>query len=847
MFGGGRRERLKRADRRSDRPFSSLARVMWLTSVAAAAAAVALYAVSGRSALGAQVPASSARAFELNLPVIFQGVYISDIAANISADGTVRLRIDRLSEVLGSRISSDLRAKLSALAPDGGLASAEQISAAGVRVIYDPAALELKIDIPVELQGAQSVQAVEPAQQRVTPESATQPEHFSGSLTMSASQAYVHGNSANSGLGPLRVLGEAAVNLFGRKGIYGIAEIVYDEAAQTRLSRGNAIVFHDDQASAIRYSFGDVSPVASGFQSSPVVGGISVQRNYSDLQPFRNIRPAGLFRFSLDRAAVVEVVVNGAPVRTIRLEAGQYDLSDFPFLSGLNSVELYTTDQFGRQLLVRFSQFFSAQLLNPGISEFGYSLGFPQFRNRQGTLSYNTDRPTVSAYFRRGFSQELTAGINFEGDRSRFTAGAEGSWAAPIGTFSIIAALSHDEQRSWGRQMLLAYEASFSRFGPVENPQVNLEYRYTSRDYASLATDRFENPFRHELRGRASGRLPGDFILGLSAVRQTRRFRLPAETRYAVSLGRRIAFANVTASFERARSLVRGTDNRFLLIIGVPLGGRQNVRSVYDSNNNGLQIEYSRFQVEEVGDYGIRAAFGRDRDRLTGAGEFSYNANRFAAAVRHDLVRDLEGRRTSQQTSYSFASQLAFAGDRLGFGRPVGRSFALVSTHDTLDGRGAELRQGLGREKPQARSGAFGPALAPVGNPYAPQILSVSVEDLPPGYDIGPGQYQLFPGAASGYLVQVGSDASRVVLGTLLDPDGKPAALLGGTVSSLDDESFKPISVFTNRSGRFVAEGLAPGRYQILLGGEDGVKFSFTVARETEGLVNIGTVTTQRK
>ena len=43
--------------------------------------------------------------------------------------------------------------------------------------------------------------------------------------------------------------------------------------------------------------------------------------------------------------------------------------------NGLNDVELYVVDEFGRRLIAAFSQFFSARLLNPGIAEFGATLG----------------------------------------------------------------------------------------------------------------------------------------------------------------------------------------------------------------------------------------------------------------------------------------------------------------------------------------------------------------------------------------------------------------------------------------------------------------------------------------
>jgi outer membrane usher protein len=56
------------------------------------------------------------------------------------------------------------------------------------------------------------------------------------------------------------------------------------------------------------------------------------------------------------------------------------------------------------------------------------------------------------------------------------------------------------------------------------------------------------------------------------------------------------------------------------------------------------------------------------------------------------------------------------------------------------------------------------------------------------------------------------------VIGTLLDRDMQPVALLAGRAIDLSDPERAPIELFTTRTGRFAAQGLRPGRWRIELG-----------------------------
>ena len=255
--------------------------------------------------------AETVRTYNLTLPLIFQGAYLGDVPVAAAVDGHISVNVDRFIGLLGERLSPEMTAALKLLAGGQQVVAIEAFVPAGVTVAYDTAKLELRVSIPVDKQGGQSLSAVEDNDRGRPSLAAIAPESYSASLTLTARQAYVWSPDAARGWDPFRVSADFAGNLFGHEGLYLFAQGEYDEAASDPLHRGNVVLMYDDIANALRYSAGDVTPVPAGFQSSPILGGVSLQRQYGELQPFRNVRPSGLFRFSLDRASTVDVVVNG--------------------------------------------------------------------------------------------------------------------------------------------------------------------------------------------------------------------------------------------------------------------------------------------------------------------------------------------------------------------------------------------------------------------------------------------------------------------------------------------------------------------------------------------------------
>jgi len=104
----------------------------------------------------------------------------------------------------------------------------------------------------------------------------------------------------------------------------------------------------------------------------------------------------------------------------------------------------------------------------------------------------------------------------------------------------------------------------------------------------------------------------------------------------------------------------------------------------------------------------------------------------------------------------------------------------------------------------------------------------------------------LFPGFLAGYRFQIGSDAANTVIGNVTWPDNTPLSLKSGKL--IPQSGGDSIVVFTNRTGRFVAEKARFGIYEMVFT-RDGERFSTTITIEESdepGLVQVGAVTLEK-
>lgn len=767
-------------------------------------------------------------------PLNLQGRYLGDLSGAVDAQGAGVVDTARLLELLQPVINADLFETLSILS-----AGQERVAMADLRsddfsLTFDP--LSLSFDAVLASTARMRREIGFANEEAVNPASFDQPAGFAAGANISLAQLYSH-QSDEFAPGLASFDGFATWGGFG--GLTLTAGADYDgSGGDEKWRRREVRLTKDLFSSAIRLTAGEFSPPVDAFQGSRRFLGISAARAYSTIRPFQNIRPSGRREFILDREALVEVEVNGVVVERIRLDPGPYSLSDFPFVQGPNTVRLLVEDDGGRREIAVFDLFGGAGLLDRGVLDFGVSAGVLE---EGGDLEYGSD-VALSGFMRKGLTDVVTVGANAQYANERAQVGGLATWGAPFGLLQVSGAASHNgETGGTGFSGAVDYLKETVLFEKVDARFI-ASMQATSRHFQNAFAITPVNRERWRAAGQAILRY-GDYSANLGAAFAKGRAPNPDQTDWTLALGRSFErFAINLTLGRRTFGDDRPAEDRLGLALTTRFGGRWSGAARYDSMNDLREVSLSRSPSGRLGDLSGTLRIGEDRDQQAIAADLRYIHNRFdAQLISNRFVATEPGGRTTQESLWRLSTFVGYADGAVGVGRQSREGFVIASRHPTLRRSSLALTDGGGQ--PIARAGWLGPALAPINRAYGINRFVVAVDPLPPGYDIGTGVLSTFPGFGSGYRMTVGSDASRTVIGTLSDAEG-PMALVSGVIEPADGRTdAEPKLFFTNRGGRFVGDGLAPGRYRLVVRGSTIAEF--VIPEEEEGVVNVGDIRAQ--
>lgn len=775
------------------------------------------------------------RTVELTAPLRDGLQQLPEIAFQIAPDDSISVDRQTLIDALRTRVSPERIAQLEAALAGADLVSIEQVARAGYRLSYDPQTIAMVIDIPAD---ARPVQTIQIAGFDRTPQGDFEvPAGFSAYLNIRSFIDY-EWQGSNSGLGDPSALLDFAARTRG---------IVFEGEASFRpggfgptfVREGTRLVY-DDRRRLARWTAGDLLPIGRGFSGAPQLAGVSVQRIYSIVDPLRLVQPTGDRTFTLTRPATVEAQVNGQQIRRIRLQPGVYNVTDLPFTQGANDVQFIIEDDAGGRETIRFTQFFDRTLLAAGLSEFSLNAGVLAPAGIDGR-NYEFDDPAAAGWYRRGISDRLTLGGNFNVRESGAVVGVETVVATPLGTVGLDAAVSQNRGIGTGFVFNLGLQRTFgNQDGTPRTVSVSAEYR--DRRFANPGSLFTTNPYSLILAasyGQAIGEsqfisASGTYLIG----RDGRRNETSARVLYGYALSARTNLS-VEGSYEDREFQRNSWGVRVNLTMRV--GRRSSAAAEIDSRLERARVSYQTSRGEGVGSWGAAADVDVGRSDVGVNASANYLANRFEAAAVHNstVAINNDGDR-SQRSALRLGTAIVFADGALALSRPVIDSFAMVTPHRSL-GR-APVYLNPTDEGYSARSGALGGAVEPNLAAYFARNVIYDVPGAPLGYDLGAGAARVLPPYRGGYRIVAGSDYNITLLGTLVSESGAPVALLAGTARELSAPDREPVTVFTNREGRFAISGLRPGQWRIEMPTQPRSVVVITVPGDGESIVRLGEV-----
>lgn len=795
---------------------------------------------------------SAQNTMQFDLPLIVNGAFSSDISAKIvetERDGIknteVSVPMDRLKTLL-SKFAVEEQTEKWFNPIDTNLGeevSLQVLRQQGLEIEFDLNTLEIQAKVP--LLGVAPI-SISRGQAPFIEDHFAQSKFASG-LNIFLRNTYSHeengateegfGNTIASFLGFTTIGGFEGWSLF--------YEADFLENDEKEFARQDVVLVRDNFKRGLRYSIGDFRPRVSGLQTAPDLLGVSIERNYEEINPFRNLNPSGRSTFTLDRAATVAFEVNGLIVSERDLQPGNYSISDFPLTFGANDVKVYVDDGTSRIEIANFSTFVDLDLLDEGLTNFGISAGVRQAQNTGRSRRYEDD-PVLLAFYERGFSQKFTAGIQGELGSDHALFGAKAIYASKLGVFGLEGNISRRDEFDTGYNALLRYEAR-RQLDSQWLIDSDFQLRYQSENFFDVASN---NPtpeqwaFNSSIVASRNG-------LSISLGANISENNSETTKSYSTSLFKSFPRFTTSLGYRYSKTEDEEADSNLSLSISVPLGGAldgSRLRGSYRSRNSEYGATWSNPSSDEAGLASLeRIAVRRNDDSEQIDADFSYIGSRFQFNAQHNSSSPFsdDAQRTSQ-TTFNASAAIGFADGKLAVGRTFTNGFVVVNSHKTLRGKKVFVKR-FGGQSTVTTSKRLSTTLVPLNDSYNETQFQFEVEDLPLGYDLGSGQVRLYPGNFAGYKYVLGSDAANTLLGKALWPDNSPLHLKSGKL--YPEDGGEEVTVFTNRTGRFVAEKVKFGKYTMVFT-SGGNRFTSQIElKESKepGLIKLGTIVLEQQ
>lgn len=794
------------------------------------------FSESALAASNTNANVQSGRTLSLTLPLVRDGQVFGDMLVRVDAAGAIGIESQSLRNELAPLLNdAGMQALDAAIAAEPFVAPRE-LAAAGIELRYDSARLELQlVAIAPSLRSLESIGAAPAAEEgQIAPIASA---GFSAYLNVNASVDY----DEDRGLGP------PSLFLFGaarhRNVVLEVDGAFTDDLGdEYRFYRRGVRGVYDDRENHRRFSAGDLRLATLPLLRTQFIGGIAVEKSRRIFDPFSPVSRFGGQQIFLDSPSTVEVLVNGAPYRTLQLPAGAYDLGDLPLQYGANDIRLVVRDQAGREQVTSLDYYFDPIDLAPGEEEYVAGLGVLA-RELSFEPDYSNDPIFVGSY-RRAFTSSLLLGGGLQLSKDVQVAAAEARFAPQVlpGAFDFQIAVSNSDA-GIGFAGRAAWRWSD---GDIEAAR-----RFT------IAVDYESDNYR---------------VVGESPLFGARRLSVTASYSQAISTQTRLVmgatylsgaafqnqsnvFADVVHIFDERYRISAGLEygrgdvvrNNFgvRLAFAVTFGPRDRADLIAQSRREFARASYSRSNTNAVGSLGYDVGVETVEGNTAVDAFLNYTGNRFdAQALFRTGGSSFGGFADRQSARLQIGTSLAFADGSFGIGRPIDDAFVLVRPHSSLEGRRIIAGRDLNAGRYEAASGTWGAAVVNNVTSYIQQNILYDVDNPPTGYDIGAGIARLDPPFRSGAVITVGSANFVSAFGTL-QIDSRPAALVSGGISSPDDSGFEPQSFFTNSGGRFAIIGLAPGKtYVVRLHGREE-SFTINIPFDNHGLYRMETVNLQ--
>ncbi|MEJ7928787.1 fimbria/pilus outer membrane usher protein [Ramlibacter sp. AN1015] len=610
--------------------------------------------------------------------------------------------------------------------------------------------------------------------------------------------------------------------------------------------RLSTTAYYDDFAALRRWTMGDFFIAPAELGGAVQLGGFAVSRAFG-LDPAAIRHPLGSVQGQLAFPSEVEVLIDGLPVRSERLQAGTFEIRDLISQQGARDVQLRVRDPFGRVQQIDYAFYTSDLLLQAGLHEYRYAWG--ALRRGYGLRSNDYGPAAYSAVHRWGFSDRVTLGVQAEGRSGLSQLGL--SAAARLGDSAGVLSGTYARSRAGG----LDGQAAVVRYAWQGGPwSLGASLRHESPRYAVLSEGRTVSNRRAQGLAHLARSLGGLGTLSVSYSRQSIHdaahtaapagfIHLGSQPGRAAHLAFSSYLPALRASFRIA--LERRFDER---------GRRTELTAGLSAQLDGLHLLSAQARHHSGGDQAATMHLSRplplgpgwgwqlDADRIADAagshrhwrGSTQFNGRH--AQWRGTWDQSVGGRGTLRLTA---AGGIAWLDGRSYFSRPIDDSFALARVGGVAD---LPIRvNGLEAGHTDARGELFLPS---IGAFYTAEV-ALDARQLPIDTMVARMQRLVVLPARTGGVIDFEATRLRAVLARLVRAiDASPLSVVRIRVQHATGPAQAPLDAVTGRDGELYLENLAAGRHEVHATDDSGAtcRFALDIDADAGMFTDFGTL-----
>lgn len=572
--------------------------------------------------------------------------------------------------------------------------------------------------------------------------------------------------SAGHNAGSTDIGGVLEVGIFNAKGVGVSNFLVNDQQGDSPVIRLETTWTQDRPTERASLRLGDAITAPGSSGRAVHFGGVQWATNFAT-QPGFVAFPLPGFTGEAVLPSTLELFVNNALRLSRDVPPGPFSIQDLPVITGQSEARMVVRDLLGREQIVSIPFYASPRLLQPGVDDFSYELGF--VRNNYGIVSNDYGRFIATGTHRLGLTDGFTGEAHLELLRDQQTLGLGSVWLVPaIGVFSASLAASHSKPGEGGL-VALGFERQAGSLSLGGNVQLaSLHFSQLGLQPQEFAPKRVSQVF-------ASFATTGSGSFTLSYADQDYRGRAEVKlmsANYSIRVGN-LGFLGISANRILSKESSNSLSMIFTHLFGQRTSSSFNARHQSKGDQALMQVQRSLpsgdgFSYRLVAGAGISDRRAADLSFQNSIGTYSLETEQSNGEI--GLRANISG-------------GIVRLGGKTFMSRRIDESFAVVQVPDYPDVHIYADNQEV------ARTDSHGTALIPRLRPYQRNRIRIEQADLPLDAEIDILELDAVPYLRSAALIQFPVKHSHGALLAIVLDNGSP--LPAGAVVQIVGEDKK--------------------------------------------------------